>query len=98
MRSHVPVRVGACIGIASRALSLTRLRSSPARFFEVCTNSSRVSHSFLRRSSRTPKASPMFQREKAMTSSPASALSKIVSTVWVPVSATYRFTIVLVSR
>ena len=98
MSFHVSVRIGVCIGIVSSTLSLISLRSSPARFFKVCANSSRVSHSLLRRSSRTPNVSPMFKKEKAMTSSPASALSNIMSTVWVPGSTTYRFTIVLVSR
>jgi len=98
MSFHVSVRIGVSIEVASSTLRRVSLSSSSPRFFKVCSNSCWVNHSLLRRSSRTPKASPMFHKEKAMVSSPASALSKIMSTVWVPGSTTYLFTIVLVSR
>ena len=98
MRLHVSVRIGACITIISIVLRRISLRSSSARFLKVCVNSCWVSHFLLRRSSRTPNTSPMFHKEKAMISSPASALSKIISMVWVPGSVTYRFIIELVSR
>jgi len=68
----------------SRVFRRMSFDSSSAKRFNVCSNSFSVSEPFLRFSSRTPKASPMFQRESVIVSSPVSALSKIMSVVSVP--------------
>ena len=81
------VRIGVWTGMICRVFRRISFNSSSAKRFKVCSNSFSVSEPFLRFSSRTPKASPMFHKENVIVSSPNSALSKIMSVVSVPGSA-----------
>jgi len=98
MRPHASIRMDAKIGITSRTLRRMNLNSSLDNIFRASLNSSSLNHRLLWRSSRTPKTSPMFHREKVATSSPLSARSKTRSVIGVPGSVTYRLTMVLLSR
>lgn len=85
------IRIGVRVGMTSRVFRRISFTSSSAKLFRVASNSFLVSQPFLRFSSRTPRASPMFHSEMIINSSPFSALSKIRSAVSVPASVMYLF-------